>query len=178
MVKTCGFRTVKIFMILFLILNICEILMSSPLSAAIIKYLSMDELIHQADLIVLGTCEQVTSSWDREKKNIYTFVTVIPQRCLKSSECPPVIRIRQLGGVVDNLAMTIVGSPVFSPKEKVVVFLIRSGDSYYQVLGLAQGKFSVLKRQNGEGQYVKRDLKDLTFINKEDTESPIENRGF
>ena len=174
--RTCKIGTSKFFIPLILILIICQLFTYSPVSATIVKYLSIDELVHQADLIVLGTCERIISAWDREKKNIYTFITVIPQRCLKGGECPPLIRIRQLGGAMDNLAMTIAGSPKFNPNEKVVLFLSRSGDTFYRVIGLSQGKFSVLERGPGEKPYVKRDLNDLTFINRGDTGSQIESR--
>jgi len=160
-----------------LILTFCQLGAIPDVSATIVLALSLEELIRQADLIVLGRCEENISAWDSERKRIFTYITVVPQRCLKGSECPPLIKIRQLGGMVDNLAMTIAGSPSFSPNEKVVLFLRRSNSTYYQVLGMSQGKFSVIQRGTGEKPFVKRDLKHLTFLKRRGGEFHLEGQN-
>jgi len=162
---------------ILLLLAFCQLDANREASATIVVSLSFEELIRQADLIVLGRCEDTLSAWDTERKKIFTYITIVPERCLKGSECPLRIYIRQLGGVVDNLAMTITGSPSFSPNERVVLFLRRSNTPYYQVLGMSQGKFSVIQRAPVEKPYVKRDLKHLTFLKKRNGEFHLKDQN-
>ena len=148
-------------------------------SAAIVLSLTLQDLVQQADLIVLGRCGGMRSAWDAERKRIFTYVTVVPERCLKSGECPYSIQLRVLGGTVDDAAMTVAGTPKFHVNEGVILFLKKASTPYYQVLGLSQGKFSVIRR--GNASYVTRDLDGLTLAKKMDgkfhLEQPREPEG-
>jgi hypothetical protein len=134
-------------------------------SAAVVLSLTLEDLVRQADLIVVGRCEHVMSAWDESGKKIFTYVTILPERCLKEMDCPSPVRLRILGGTIDNVAMSIAGTPRFEVNEGVILFLKRSSDAYYQVLGLSQGKFSIMHRKNTS--YVIRNLRGLTLAKKE-----------
>lgn len=135
-------------------------------SATVVLSLTLQELVQQADQIVLGECEKMTSAWDDERKRIFTQVTVLTEQCLKGGECPPRIRIRTLGGTVGNIAMNVTGTSRFHEGERVFLFLKGSSGRFYQVLGLSQGKFSILSR--GSRSFVRRDMSGLTRAKKRD----------
>jgi hypothetical protein len=133
-------------------------------SATMVVSLTIQDLVQQADLIVLGRCQEMNSAWNADRSRILTFVSVVPERCFKGVECPSPILVFHLGGTVDNVAMNVTGTPKFSEGERVFLFLKRSSATYYRVLGLAQGKFSVIKK--GKTVYVKRNLTELTLVKK------------
>ena len=142
-------------------------------SAAIVEYLTLRDLTLKANLIVYGTCKETISVLDKKEKRIFTYISIVPDRCFEGEECPSLIKIKQLGGVVGNLVMRIPGTPNFSPNEKVILFLSEAGRGYYQVLGMSQGKFSVIGLANGTNPYVKRDLTYLTFLEKDGQSSQL-----
>ena len=134
--------------------------------ATIVRHLTLEDLIEQADLIVIGEYQGKTSAWDVERKRIFTYITIDPKRCLKGNECPPHLQIRQMGGVVDDIAMTVAGTSSFYPNEQVLLFLQKRSAHYYQILGLSQGKFTILHRGKEDAAYVQRDLRSLTLLRK------------
>jgi hypothetical protein len=163
-------RLVLSFIILWLILHLPAGL--RPASASIVVRLTLGELVQQADLIVLGRCEGTSSEWGAKGKSIVTNVTIAAERCFKVSDCPPLIRIRQEGGTVDGLTMTVNGEPQFRAQERVLLFLERTSSSFYRVVGMSQGKFSVIQRGPEGKSYVKRDLGGLTLMKRSDKVIP------
>jgi hypothetical protein len=137
--------------------------------------LTLEDLVEQADLIVLGSCAKITSEWDAEGKRIFTYITVVLGRCLKGSDCPGRLQIRQLGGKVDSTLMKISGAPKFNQGETVILFLKRSCPAYYRIIGLSQGKFSVVRR--GYASYVIRNLNELTLMKRSDGGFRLEQRN-
>jgi hypothetical protein len=79
-------------------------------------------------------------------------------------ECPSPVRLRTLGGAVDNRETSIAGTPKFEVEEIVILFLKSSLGPYSKVLGLSQGKYSIMRR--GNASYVTRDLRGLTLAEK------------
>jgi hypothetical protein len=150
---------------LYLLISIpCQFAGNRQVSSAVVLSLSLKDLVQQADLIAFGRCEQMISAWDAERKQIFTDIQVALDRCLKASNCPGLVTIRQVGGKVDHMATQIPGAPEFHKGERVILFLRKSSATWYQVLGLSQGKFTVISR--GGSFYVKRDLRGLTLVQK------------
>jgi len=137
--------------------------------------LPLKELVLRADLAVLGTCEETSSSWGPEGKKIFTYTNIAVERCLKGNECADRLTVRQLGGRVDDITMTVVGSPTFHRGERVILFLRRSSDSHYLMLGLSQGKFRVTLNPSTGKSYVQNSRGDLTLIDKGDGSSFVDN---
>jgi hypothetical protein len=130
--------------------------------------LTLEDLTRQADIIVLGKCESIYSEWGPERKDIFTYVTITPEQCLKGNECPQKLLIRQLGGRVDNIGLNVPGTPQFHLNEKVLVFLQMTSSSYYHLIGLSQGKYDVSINLKDGRSYVKRDLSNITLVKKRD----------
>ena len=143
-------------------------------SASIVVPMTLKDLTEQADLIVLGISSETTSVWDSDRKNIVTYITLVPERCFKVTECPAPIRIRQLGGTVEGVTMTVAGAPKFYENERLILFLENTPSSFYRVIGLSQGKFSVIYSENEGKNYVIRDLRHLKFLKRRDKEFRIQ----
>jgi hypothetical protein len=84
--------------------------------------------------------------------------------------------VRQLGGRVGDITMTILGTPKFQLDEKVLVFLQVSSPPYYRVIGLSQGKFNIIIDSENKKSYAKRDLSDLKLLIRGEKDSYIEKQ--
>jgi len=156
------------FFIVIMALALCHLGIKREASGTVILALTLEDLARQADIIVLGKCESIYSEWGSERKDIFTYVTVIPEQCLKGNECPPELLIRQLGGRVDNIGLNVPGTPQFHLNERVLLFLKMTSPSQYHVVGLSQGKYGVFTNAKDGKSYVKRDLSNITLVKKRD----------
>ena len=156
---------------------LCQLAICGQSSGSIVSQLSLEELVRQADIIVLGTCVEKKSDWDIERKRILTDIAIASERCFKENECPPLIRIRQEGGTADGVTMTVTGAPQFELQERVIVFLEKTPSSYYRVIGMAQGKFTILQGTEADKPQVTRDLRMLMLLRKTDKGTLIEEHN-
>ena len=172
MVMGCSARyhislLIKFLFLVFLLMLSWHFVPKNQASASIVVPMTLKDLTEQADLIVLGISSEITSVWDSDRKNIVTYITLVPERCFKVTECPDQIRIRQLGGTVDGITMIVKGGARFHKNEKVVLFLERTSTTHYRVIGLSLGKFSVVYNQSEGREYVERDLSSLRFADSQ-----------
>lgn len=151
---------------ILLAMSLLHVVTSEQAAATVVVPLSLKELSLQADLIIIGRCEEIKSAWDTGRQKIFTYVTVFAEQCLKvdKGKCPPRVTIREPGGTVDDIAMRVGGVPDFEKNESVLVFLKRIPDSFYEVAGLSQGKFRVIL--DGNKLHAQRDLHGLKFLRK------------
>jgi hypothetical protein len=136
--------------------------------ASTVLSLGLQELVQRSELIVLGICEEMSSTWNKDRNAVFSYIRVIPEKCLKGSHFPTKITIEQLGGIVDNVSMTVVGEARFVEGERVILMLRKSSETCYRIIGLSQGKFSVIRR--GDAFYVQRNLRELTLVKQENGE--------
>jgi hypothetical protein len=104
--------------------------------ASLTRAMDLSELTASADQVVVADVAKVTSQWDGDHRNIITTVEIAVQESWKGS--PPSdgkLRIRQLGGTVGDIEMTVIGMPRFSVGEHALLFLQQNG-----VVGMGQGK--------------------------------------
>ena len=102
-------------------------------------------------LIVVGDVVSVHAAWDPAHRSIYSTVEVNVQETWKGS--PPVngrISIRQPGGRVGEIELTVHGMPSFSTGESSLLFLQRA-----RVVGMGQGKRR-LYREPGSERWLAR----------------------
>ncbi|MBN2576934.1 MAG: hypothetical protein JXP73_20390 [Deltaproteobacteria bacterium] len=105
-------------------------------NASLVRALDLAELVRSADQVVVAEVVSVRAAWDSAHRNIYTTVEIAVQESWKGT--PPGngrVRIRQPGGVVGDIEMTVHGMPRFSVGERALLFLRHS-----HVCGMAQGK--------------------------------------
>jgi hypothetical protein len=116
---------------------------ATPVRATLVQRLSVPELVQRSTTIVHGTVQETHIDWEGGRARLYTYVTISAAEFLKgAAPGRKTITFRQLGGRDGDTIVTVPGSPRFSLKEEVLLFL--TGDDaggYPQVMGIFQGAF-------------------------------------
>lgn len=133
-------------------------------TATTVQKFSRQELAKKSESIVIGKVEDVSSRQDAANREIYTYITLSVSESVKGAKGEKTVTIRQLGGSVGNLISAVPGTPSFKTGEEVVVFLTaRDKEGYPWVMGLQQGKYSVVTDENGLKQ-VRNELDGLQLL--------------
>jgi hypothetical protein len=106
--------------------------------------LSLEQLVEDSDLVILGTVEWVESELIMGK--IFSFATISVKSKIKgeSEATQNKIVIKFPGGTVGDLAMKVEDSPDYKKGEKVLIFLKKiQNQPYYRTLGASQGRFLI-----------------------------------
>lgn len=106
--------------------------------------LSLENLVQDADLIIVGTVELVKSTKIHGK--IFSFATVSVGTKVFGQLKPGVnkIVIRFPGGTVGDIGMKVKNGPEYNRGEHVLLFLQEiKNQIYYRTVGSSQGKFLV-----------------------------------
>ncbi len=123
-----------------------------PCSADFLVPLSIEEMTEEADVILIGTVEEVlhfaASPYTIPK--MHRQVTVSVERYLKNPRETETVTVVALGATLGNLTLRVGDQPEFQESERVLLFL-RDDPSFlddnpqgfYEVVGLVQGKFTV-----------------------------------
>jgi hypothetical protein len=110
---------------------------ASPVAtASLVRALDLTALIADADRIVVADVVSVQAAWDATHRSIHTTVEIAVRESWKGDV--PVdgrLTIRQPGGTVGDIEMTVRGMPVFAAGERSLLFLHRA-----HVVGMSQGK--------------------------------------
>lgn len=120
--------------------------------ASLTRAMDLSELTDSADHVVVADVARVASQWDDDHRNIITTVEIAVQESWKGS--PPSdgkIRIRQPGGTVGDIEMTVVGMPRFSVGERALLFVQKAS-----VVGMGQGKRPLRWDANQKNWLVER----------------------
>ena|GEM_PF-2204078 len=106
--------------------------------------MSEDDLITDADQIIHGTVNQISSQWSEDRKFILTYVELQPKGVLKNktSAVGPTVTVKVVGGTVDGVTLKVAGMPEFHMGEEVLVFL-KKQKTVPSVLNLDQGKITL-----------------------------------
>ena len=83
---------------------------------------SLDELVERSDTIVAGEVVDMRSAWTADRREIFTTVTLRPDRRFKGGE-RSLVRFRIPGGTVGDTRLRVTHSPVFAVGEQALVFL-------------------------------------------------------
>jgi hypothetical protein len=97
----------------------------------------------QSTLVVTGTVSGVRSFWNPQRTKIFTETTITIDETYKGS-APAYVNVLQLGGVVDNVKVTVAGALHWKNGEEVLLFLEPYTGESYQVSGFSQGKFKII----------------------------------
>ena len=131
-----------------------------PSDTSLANALTVGDMVAQSDLIGIGNCTNIKSMW--VDRSLVTLATVSLSETLKGSESGEITVVLP-GGVDANrkipVAMSYPGAPRITPGEDVFLFLNANSDAPggYLVAGFSQGKFSIVRDEEGE-QLVSRDL--------------------
>lgn len=152
--------------------------------ATTVQKFTVSDLAKKSESIVLARVEDESARMEEGTKEIYTYITLRVLEDVKGAKrndnaknpkAEEMITIRQLGGSVGNLISVVPGMPTFRKGEEVVVFLSQKDRAGYPwVMGLQQGKYTVVTDENGFRQ-VRNELDGLTTMAQDGTK--IEAKG-
>ena len=110
---------------------------------------SLDELVEGSDAIVAGEVVDLRSAWAADRSEIFTTVTLRPDRRFKGGE-RSLIRFRVPGGTVGDTRLTVTHVPVFSIGEAALVFLAGDSGRLPRVVAGEAGKRHLRTGEDGE----------------------------
>ncbi|NMC71221.1 MAG: hypothetical protein GYA57_14315 [Myxococcales bacterium] len=121
---------------------------------AVVVAMDFDQLALDAHRVVLGEVEGISARWSADKTIIETVVEVRVEVDVSASAAGTTVRIVQPGGRIGEVGLAVPGMPEFRQGERVLLFLHVTGTDAdgaptHSVVGLAQGKFTVLPRLGG-----------------------------
>lgn len=142
-------------------------------SATTMLPMSIEELTDRSSLIIKGTVASIDAYKNEETGVINSKVSIIPEEVLKG-QLPSNAQVVVIvwGGTVGDLTMYVPGAPEFNEGERVLLFL-NDFNGEKHVVGLAQGKFSIVETE--EGVKAVRDIGDIYFVTKEGKEIDLRN---
>ena len=118
--------------------------LAAPSLATTVARLNLAQLVQRADLIVQGQVQSVYSEWDKERRLVFTYVSIRVDDPLKGERRQSVL-IRQIGGSVGRIEMSVAGLPQFKSGERALVFLKRQDATTFQVVGMNQGFYRIVQ---------------------------------
>ncbi|MEX2263322.1 MAG: hypothetical protein WD696_15300 [Bryobacteraceae bacterium] len=110
--------------------------------AAVVPSLSLEQMVDRSEHIVHGRVLRSWSSWDQNRRFIWTHHQIRVTDRLAGPSSATVIA-SEPGGTVDGVSMRVSGAVPFSTGEEVVLFLYRTPLGYLRATGHAQGKYFV-----------------------------------
>jgi len=129
--------------------------------ATLVRPFSLAGLTLESHSIVRGEVEEIEALFDPTWGNIYTHTRVrVTESLHGDAAIGDHIVVRQLGGVLDGITSRIVGNAELGLGSEVVLFTRTDGALHY-VIGMAQGKFEVV-REPGVAPRVVRSRAGLT----------------
>lgn len=103
--------------------------------------MDLDDLVGQADRIIVGTVTASEAYWNESPRVILTRHTIAVSETLKGITSSHV-DVTTVGGSIGDLALEVPGMAAFREGESAVIFLNRRG-GFNTVVGLSQGKFGI-----------------------------------
>lgn len=122
---------------------------AAPVTASTFVAMSADELVSQADAVVVGRVIDRVSAWTESGRLIYTDNMVAVDEVV-FGEADATVMVRTFGGRVGDIVVEAHGFPRFEDGERVLLFLARDEEiGAVRVLGHQQGQFRVVTRLDG-----------------------------
>ncbi|MGA2609102.1 MAG: hypothetical protein ABSH01_16800 [Terriglobia bacterium] len=125
----------------------------SPARATTMVSMSMEQLTQASSDIVQARVVNQVSEWNATHTQIVTITTLEVSQTLKGN-APSTVQIRQLGGTVGNMTVSVPGDVAFRPQGEYVLFLEPADGSNYDVVGMTQGAYHVYEDATSNQQRV------------------------
>lgn len=138
----------------------------NPVSASIVRFLSVEELSQASSDVVRGRVVGQTVHWTPHHEGIYTKVQIEVLEALQGEASPGRrMTIIQAGGTIDGVSLDWTGRPVFTDGEDLILFLQpyepgNPADGRHLVVGGKQGRMTVVS--DPSGLMARRDLIGLS----------------
>jgi hypothetical protein len=129
-------------LLVFVVANIISL--HSSAQATSVAEVSFPDLVHQADVIAVGSVSDIQEQWDEARKAPLTLVTFSDLTVLKGNPGAS-MTLEFLGGHTPNgLLLMIPGVPQFKVGEKTVVFGAGNHRDFCPLVGVWQGLMRVM----------------------------------
>lgn len=110
---------------------------------------SLRTLVELSDTVVAGEVLDMRSAWTVDRREIFTTVTLRPDRRFKGGG-RSLIRFRIPGGTVGDTRLTVTHSPIFAIGERALVFLAGDSGRLPEVVAGEAGKRHIRIGEDGE----------------------------
>lgn len=110
---------------------------------------SLSTLVEHSDTVVAGEVLDMRSAWTVDRREIFTTVTLRPDRRFKGGG-RSLIRFRIPGGTVGDIRLEVTHSPVFAIGEWALVFLAGDSGRLPEVVAGEAGKRHIRIGEDGE----------------------------
>jgi hypothetical protein len=119
-------------------------LSAAPVLATVAVERSSRDLVHHAEVIVIGTVTDIREQWDAAQQVPITLVTFSDLTILKGTVEEEHFELQFLGGrTPEGLLLVIPGMPRFVVGEKNIVFCAGNRQDIFPLVGLSQGRLRV-----------------------------------
>lgn len=125
----------------------------SAARATVILPADLGDLVRGSQAIVHGRVVEVRAVWADGRRRVETLVMLEAEDYLKGN-FGETVTVRVPGGQIGRYRSVMVGAPVFTAGDEVVLFLSARGPSIPYVLGLSQGVFRVVDDPPTHGKLV------------------------
>lgn len=133
------------------------VLAFSGVSQATIVFMPTDEdMIVESRAIVRAKVLSVESSFDAQRNDVFTYVTLRVKDVLKGELRARKIVLKEAGGTFKGLTSVVHGGAEFVPGEKVLLYLGTWPDGSLRVHNLFLGKYSVVADSQTGKDFVVR----------------------
>ena len=124
-----------------------------------------EQLAAFSDAIVSGRVVDLKTGWDPDVNTIYTYVTIDVSEVFKGDLSIGLLTIKQIGGVVGELGLSIVDQASFERGEDVLLFLeARPRDRSLYTAALWQGKWNL--QTTAEGRAAVRQFPESSTFDR------------
>ncbi|MCI4626877.1 MAG: hypothetical protein L3V56_13105 [Candidatus Magnetoovum sp. WYHC-5] len=140
-----------------LIFSICLFVNLPAVASAIMLGLSTEDMTMEAQIVIIGTAQQVEPKWTVNQGAIYTEVQVNVEEVIKGKLDTDTVVVTYLGGEIGDLGFRVSDTPTIEKGENILLFLkpdtnnqnVRSTTikNTFQIVGSAQGKYSIDNRK-------------------------------
>jgi len=142
----------------FILFNfVVYLVLSDATFGTTLQKLSLEHLTREAEVIVRGRIEKVSSEETPDRSNITTLVEVAVEEQWKGPETRTVA-LRQPGGSVGGITQVVSGLAQFSVGEEAILFLKTAEGGRFVTVGGNQGKLVVMIDPGSR----KETIKDVT----------------
>lgn len=148
-------------------------LVATPLAASTFVAMTEDELISQSDMVIQGEVINIQSNWSQSGRIIVSDAMIRVDEVLVGNS-PRVVRVRTIGGQVNDFVVESHGFPAFEEGEKVILYLYEEpSDRTLRVLGYQQGYFRVVTRLDGVTLAVPQVDEEARLLRPNGTAVPV-----
>src|SRR5581483_5681699 len=125
-----------------------------PASAATFAVRPDRDLVRTADAVVVGSTLS-SFSIPTEEGGIETITPISVEEVIKGNVPEATINVAEPGGSYGDRSMIIAGAPRFAAEQRVLLFLMRTGEDRWSVLDLVIGKFHFAEDRLGQRLLVR-----------------------